>query len=41
MSKNVADLMNAHLRKTLGWNEPKEAKVKKVVQFNSRAALTS
>nr|WP_242628749.1 IS30 family transposase [Xanthomonas oryzae] len=38
---NVADLMNARPRQTLGWKTPNQALEEEIAQFNSRVALAS
>ena len=38
---NVADLMNARPRQTLGWKTPNQALEEEFAQFNSRVALAS
>lgn len=38
---NVADLMNARPRQTLGWKTPNQALEEEITQFNSRVALDS
>ncbi|KGR54536.1 transposase [Xanthomonas vasicola] len=38
---NVADLMNARPRQTLGWKTPNQALEEEIAQFNSHVALAS
>ncbi|WP_143703267.1 IS30 family transposase, partial [Xanthomonas oryzae] len=38
---NVADLMNARPRQTLGWKTSNQALEEEIAQFNSRVALAS